>query len=178
MKGVRRTDDEQISHEELRRIIYYDPETGRFSRLVAWKKAPLGPFTGTLANGYLVTGIQYKLYRMNRLAWFWMTGKWGDHIDHANLDRADNRWCNLRDCNAEQSQGNKPKHKNNTTGYKGVTFDKRRNKFMAQMSKKASANKNGGPVHIFLGYFDTAEAAHAAYVTAAVERWGEFARAE
>ena len=56
------------------------------------------------------------------------------------------------------------------SGFKGVTWTKEINRWRAQI------RINGGLKHI--GYFDAAEDAFAAYILAAEELHGEFARFE
>lgn len=88
--------------------------------------------------------------------------------DHKNQNTLDNRDDNLRPATNSQSGQNRRRGKNNTTGYKGVYFQKRSGKFWALIT----VNK----VRIHLGYFDTAEEAYAAYCVAAIKYFGEFAR--
>lgn len=89
--------------------------------------------------------------------------------DHANGDRLDNRRStNLRICTHSQNCCNKPLSPRNTTGYKGVTFDKRRNKWHARL--------RSGKRSMSLGHFETPEKAYEAYCAAAKEYFGEFAR--
>ena len=46
-------------------------------------------------------------YVAHRLAWLYMTGEWPRHeIDQINLDRSDNRFCNLRPANRSQNSAN------------------------------------------------------------------------
>lgn len=56
-----------------------------------------------------------------------------DHleVDHINGVKTDNRRCNLRLCDKSQNGANKPPMRNNKTGFKGVSFDKRENKYRA-----------------------------------------------
>jgi len=44
----------------------------------------------------------------------------GLQTDHISRNKLDNRRCNLRFVTTSQNQANKPKQKNNTSGYKGV----------------------------------------------------------
>ena len=89
------------------------------------------------------------------------------HIDHINGNKLDNRKSNLRICTASENARNRGKQRNNTSGYKGVCYDKARQKW------KAEIKANG--VRRMLGRFNTAEDAHQAYVNAAKELHGDFA---
>lgn len=54
-------------------------------------------------------------------------------VDHINNNGLDNRKCNLRICTHRENMHNRNKQYNNTTGFKGVTFDKNRNKWQVQI---------------------------------------------
>jgi predicted nucleotide-binding protein len=88
-------------------------------------------------------------------------------IDHINRDGCDNRRSNLRICNRSQNNMNKTKYKNNTSNFKCVSFDKKRNKW------KAYTKFNNRS--IFIGYYSTPEDAALAYDLKAIELFGEFA---
>ncbi len=97
-----------------------------------------------------------------------MTGEWPkDQVDHINQVKDDNRWCNIRECNSSQNKGNELLRADNTSGYKGVVWDKDRNKWRAQISIN---NKQTN-----LGRFDCKYEAARAYNEAAIEHFGEFA---
>lgn len=87
-------------------------------------------------------------------------------IDHIDGNSLNNRIENLRAATQSQNLCNRGKPKSNTSGYKGVYFDKTKNKWRAEIQKH-------GEVHR-LGYFNAAEEAGAAYNTAAKELHGEF----
>ena len=91
----------------------------------------------------------------------------GKMIDHINVNPLDNRRENLRVCTNQQNLFNKNKYSNNTSGFKGVSFHKNAQKFVASISI------DGKLKH--LGYFATAAAAHEEYKIAAVKYHGEFA---
>ncbi len=92
----------------------------------------------------------------------------GMETDHINGDKCDNRKSNLRICTKSQNNANRGLAANNTSGYKGVTWDKNRGKWFAQtklLQKKVN-----------LGYFDTKEEAALAYNEFIKENFGSFAR--
>jgi hypothetical protein len=88
-------------------------------------------------------------------------------VDHINGNTLDNRVENLRFASPSQNGMNAKLSKANTSGFKGVTFNKRKEKWMAQIRFDG---KNQ-----FLGYFYTPEEAHTAYCEAATRLCGEFA---
>lgn len=89
-------------------------------------------------------------------------------LDHINRNRLDNRKLNLRECNRSQNLSNQGLSSKNTTGYKGVCYDKSRNKYEAYIKHHSKK--------IFLGRFNTAIEAATAYNIKAFELKGEFAR--
>src|SRR5690242_11158228 len=114
-------------------------------------------------------------YYAHRLAWFYVYQVWPkDEIDHINRIPDDNRILNLREANRIENMRNIATPKHNTTGFKGVTRHKfYPGKFMAQISSTTELKRRKTK---YLGIFDTAEEAHAAYVAASRELHGEFGR--
>lgn len=62
-----------------------------------------------------------------------MNASKGEIVDHINHNRIDNRKSNLRICTQSQNLMNKCKQANNTSGFKGVTYDRRDDKWIAQI---------------------------------------------
>src|SRR3546814_1707207 len=92
-----------------------------------------------------------------------MTGKWPPgEVDHRNGARDDNRWCNLRKATKAQNQANARRRRDNTSGVKGVTWNKARKKWVAQIQ--------AGGKRMSLGGFPTIDAADNAYQKAANKR--------
>ena len=87
--------------------------------------------------------------------------------DHKNRNTLDNRKENLRPATASQQTCNSSLRIGNSSGYKGVTWHKQRNKWLAQIQHD---NK-----HYNLGLFNVKEEAALAYNKAALELFGEFA---
>lgn len=86
-------------------------------------------------------------------------------VDHINRNRLDNRMENLRLINPVDQQHNRSIQINNKTGYKGVCFDKSRNKYMASIALKGKQYN--------LGRYDTAEEAALAYNESALRLHGK-----
>lgn len=90
-----------------------------------------------------------------------------EEVDHKDLNPLNNQRENLRLATRGQNGSNRRMPSNNTSGYKGVGFDKRRNKWHANIVSK---HKNK-----FLGYFSDPVEAALVYDKAARELHGEFA---
>lgn len=124
----------------------------------------------SIGNGYAsrVEGTDYlgtaQTFFMHRVI---MDCPEGMMVDHINGDKLDNRRCNLRICSNAENSRNSRKAKNNTSGYKGVTWNKDLQKWVSQIAP------DGG--NVVLGYFDDPVRAAKAYNAAAVWYFGEFA---
>jgi hypothetical protein len=160
-----------LDQAKLKRLFRYEPETGNFVRLVAVSSCRAGSIAGTIhPKGYVQIQIEGRLYKAHRLAWLYMTGGWpASLIDHRDLCPANNAWGNLREATRSQNGANKGKNSNNKSGFKGVHYDAQKGKWVAQIQTPGRKQ--------YLGCFPTAELAHAAYAAAAVEAFGQFARA-
>ncbi|KAI9095767.1 hypothetical protein DFS34DRAFT_594787 [Phlyctochytrium arcticum] len=84
-----------------------------------------------------------------------------EHVNHINFDKSDNQISNLEIVTLQQNNQWKSHPTNNTSGYKGVSWHKGKNKWQANIC----INKK----QRHLGYFTTKEAAAFAYNRAAEE---------
>jgi hypothetical protein len=90
-------------------------------------------------------------------------------VDHINSNPLDNRKCNLREVTRNQNAQNRSTNKQKSyTRYKGVFWDKHRNKWRVIIQKD---NKQ-----IFLGRFTNEIDAARAYDIKAKEIFGEYAK--
>lgn len=143
-------------------LLDYDPDTGEFRwRVTRSNVVKAGRRAGAKKqNGYHVIMIDNIGYKSHRLAWLSYYGVWPEHfIDHINMIKDDNRIANLREATMAQNKENSLEpHKDNVSGLLGAHWRERRKKF------SASICHGGKQKH--LGYYATAEEAHAAYVKA------------
>ena len=121
---------------ERLREVFEVKEDGR----LLWKKKPSSRanhvYPGREAKtkdvwGYYSVMLDGKTYRVHRIIWFMIyevdPGPY--EIDHINGNPIDNRVSNLRLCSGFQNSLNKKRPANNTSGIKGVSYDKyRKNK--------------------------------------------------
>lgn len=160
-----------LTAEYVRSILDYDPETGE----MRWKvgrppRAKAGAIAGHIrSDGYRSVNIDDASYYVHRLAWLVMTGEWPPfEIDHRDARPKNNKWDNLREAEPKQNQRNSKLPRNNTSGCKGVTWDKDRQKWRAQIVTDGVA-KN-------IGRFITFEEAIEARWDATLKQHGEFSR--
>lgn len=164
----------ELTHDRVREALSYDPLTG----ILTWRIKPkftkikVGDRAGSIGHkGYRYVGLDGEEYREHILIWFHVTGEWPpSQIDHADTEKANNRWVNLRLADCSQNHANRPITKSNSTGLKGVS----KRKYACGMRYRAQISHRGTNTH--LGLFKTPEEAHAAYCRAAREMHGEFSR--
>lgn len=159
---------ETINQERIKELFNYNPDTGEFVRTQDRQCVKAGDIAGSARfDGYLHIWIDGKHYLSHRLAWMYAYGEWPESdIDHINCIKDDNRLSNLRDATKSQNGMNSKTYSNNSSGFKGVSFHKKR--------WRANIRLNGKQKHI--GNFDTPELAHVAYCEAAGKHYKEFAR--
>lgn len=111
-------------------------------------------------DGYLIVGIDNKMYRTHRLVWLYVHGSFpeGD-LDHINLIKTDNRIENLRCVSRSENKQNMTVSKSSKSGIKGVYLHKQTLRWVAEI--QAFYKKYN------LGCYGTKEEAQAAYEAAA-----------
>ena len=162
------TSNQTLTAERLRELLEYDPETGAFTwRVSTSNRVRAGSVAGHLhSKWYINIQIDGRLYLAHRLAWLYIHGAWPEaEIDHIDDDPSNNRLANLREVtNQKNHQNQRRANTDSSTGLIGASPKK--GKFQAQIMIN---NKKR-----FLGYFETPEAAHEAYIEA--KRQHQFTR--
>ena len=168
----------------LRLRLGYDPATGVF----LWRIRPADHFAdqakGNTWNtryagkpagfehgqGYRQIAINDVKFMAHRVAWLLVYGEpVPQEIDHIDGNRANNRITNLRAVTRAENLANS-KMRANSSGAKGVYFDRQRGKYQAHIMHQYK--------YYHLGRFDTFEQAVAARRDAAERLHGKFARHE
>jgi len=114
-----------------------------------------------------LVSIGGRLLRRSRIVWAMHNGDWPKLIDHDNRNTLDDRIENLRPATGTQNNGNAGIHIDNKSGYKGISWSNRGKKWVASIKSNGKWK--------YLGSFTDPEQAHAAYVAASKEHFGDFA---
>lgn len=162
----------QVTLERLKAVLTYDPQTGAWTWLqTLGSRGRKGSRAGCLRpDGYRSISIDGVSYLSHRLAVFYMEGQWAPFdVDHEDVTPGNDWWSNLRKATRGQNKANTKLSRANTSGYKGVYWHKKDQKWRAQL-------KVGGKHVPVAGAFDDPVLAHNAYLSAATAAFGEFAR--
>ena len=116
--------------------------------------------------GYVSIGIQGKKYLAHRLIFLLHNGELPACIDHIDRNTQNNKIENLRAATHSQNQANTKSNSRNKSGAMGVSWEKRKKKWRAQL------RVNGKCIH--LGFFDKTNEAKQAYIFAKKKYFGEF----
>lgn len=179
---------EEISVEELRRMLRYEPDTGRLFWLprtpgmfsysgghtrehscAKWNAQFAGSeaFTHTMPNGYRQGRVNRRAYLAHRVAWAIHHGSWPKMIDHRDGNRANNRIDNLREATrAENAINSKKQSRPTSSAHRGVCLPTRTGRWVAYLTI------NGRRVH--LGTFESEADAAAARSAAEIAAYGDF----
>lgn len=166
-----------ITAEYLRSRLSYCEDSGVFIwKLRAdggkgahrWNVKNAGKVAGTLGKrGYFSIGIDSRVYQAHRLAWLYMYGAWPKGgLDHKDRVCSNNAKSNLREATSQQNGANRSMVSNNTSGVKGVHWNRKVKKWRAGIRVSSKI--------IHLGHFLNIDDAANAYAAAALKYFGDF----
>ena len=155
------------SKNELQVLLRYETETG----FLFWKKT--NKRAGSMPKYTCLKHCQYRRITVSRVAYIEhriiyqlhygdLTTQ--DAIDHIDRNKLNNKIENLRKADVYLNNQNQGDRKNNTSGYKGVSWSKQRQQWRATITVK---NK-----HKHIGFFICKEKAYEAYLGARVKYYG------
>ena len=119
-------------------------------------------------KGYRRVMINNKSYKTHRLVFMMHYGYLPKQVDHIDGNKLNNNIENLRQATHGQNRQNSKIQKNNTSGVKGINWQKRDNKWQARVMLNKKSHQ--------IGYFETLEEAKKAIEKARQQLHGEFAR--
>lgn len=156
-----------IKHDTLHEMFEYK-DGNLYRKLTTSTNAKQGDVVGTICNKYLVVTIKKKPYKLHRIIFYMHFGYLPKILDHVDGDTRNNRIENLRSATNQENQRNKKQHKNNSSGYKNVTFNARNKKWQVGLM----INKR----YKYFGLFEDIELADLVATEARNKYFGEFAR--
>ena len=142
-----------------------------------WKNKRIGRLQGSIAgtirkDNRTTINLNGVIYLAHRLIFLYHNGYLPEFIDHKDRNPLDNRIDNLRPATTSQNNANSNEPDNingvkHSSVFRGVSFDKARNKWMSKISKDNKSINLGR----FINEIDAADA----YNKAAIELHGEYA---
>ena len=157
----------------LREYVALDVEAG----ILRWIKKPakkvvVGTEAGRIGqDGYKMFVLNHRRYRAHRVVYALLHGSCEQEIDHINRNPSDNRPENLRGVTRSQQNMNR-RRPPNKTGFSGVY---RHPGTTAGHVKVFCARIKLAGKYKTIGYFETPEEAHRAYMSAVETYHGEYA---
>lgn len=130
---------EDLTQALLKSVLKYDPNTG----YLVWiskahsKRIVLNSRAGSLvpSTGYRSINVFGRSYAEHILIWFIYHGVWPTgQIDHKDQVRDHNWIDNLRDTTFLDNMRNRSAKEDSITGHQGVWFNKRRNRYVAEIT--------------------------------------------
>jgi len=116
-------------------------------------------------NGYIRVGVNNRLYYLHRLVYLFHNPDWDlydiskdNEIDHIDINQINNKIENLRIIDGSGNNRNQEKRQNCSSIYRGVSWNKRRNKWEVRIRIDG--------IHKHLGLFDDENEASAIYQSA------------
>lgn len=155
-----------MNHHLVRELFLYDNGTLFWNKKVS-DKIVIGQRAGNYSGKYITIKYKGKTYQAHRLVWMYFYKTKPETIDHINNNFKDNRIENLRPASYSQNLQNTRKLTPGHSKFKGVTWDKRREKWIARIKV--------GNKRLYLGQFDVEKQASEVYNRAARIYFGEFA---
>ena len=159
----------EITQQQIRSLFNYKEGNLYWKNVKPNRMVKNGDKAGSLnkITGYYTISINNKAHLTHRLIYLYHHEFLPKFLDHIDRNRSNNKIENLREVTLSQNNRNSKPSKNSLSEYKGVSWDKKINKWIAQIKYQ---NKNIG-----LGSFDNEIEAALTYNTKATELFKEYA---
>ena len=113
----------------------------KVNRVKVRKGQEVGSING---KGYKQTAVKGKIYAVHRIIYLMQHGYLPQFIDHIDNNPLNNKIENLREVTHQQNCMNTVISTKNSSGFKGVTWNKARQKWIAQLAYKKTPIYLGG----------------------------------
>ena len=121
---------------------YFDDESAQQGVLI-WKTRPRGAWrakiggtAGHARDNSREVRIRGYIYREHHLIWLWAHGRYPiNEIDHIDHDGMNNHPSNLREVSRKVNQQNRSIQRNNKSGFQGVHWNKRHQRWRVDIRK-------------------------------------------
>ena len=139
-----------LKQEQVLKAFSYDNGV-LFWRTKLGRRISIGAIAGCFSKGRWVIGFERGLWHRSHLVWLMHNGRLPQNdLDHINRDSVDDRIENLRDISHRENLLNCRLPKHNTSGFRGVWFNSRRSKWVAEIKMPTQG-------HRIVRQFDTKE---------------------
>ncbi len=127
----------------------------------------VGCITATIkgSKGYYATRIKGRRIYLHKIVFFMFHNYIPKRIRFLDGNTLNYSIENLKDCTSSEILFRAKIRNDNTSGYKGISWSKRRNKWVGWISKDKKKT--------WLGYFDSKNKAYQAYINKSIELYGE-----
>ena len=160
-----------ITQERLHELFEYREDGNLIRKVSTAKRTKVGDIAGWMSSrGYFMVSINSKKYLVHRMIFLYHHGYLtpGMELDHIDGNPRNNRIENLREVTKSQNIQNSKIRSDNTTGVKGVYWDKSNSKWQVQMRMKGKLK--------YLGRYTTLKEAKAVVKEAREKYHGEYGR--
>jgi hypothetical protein len=157
-----------LSYADFDELLSYDKEIGKIYQKKKRPKISVGSEAGTITPfGHRYVQLFGRKYPIHHLVWLFETKSFPEKfLDHKDGNPINNKFSNLREVTTKQNTENRGKQKNNKTGFKGVSFNCRLQKYVAQIQHNSKT--------IYLGVYKTPEEASFMYQSVAKELFSHY----
>lgn len=133
----------QITQELVKELFEYR-DGDLYWKIRASQRVRAGDKAGKVEKrGYRAVSIKRKYYKVHRIIFLMFHGYLPLLVDHIDGNKLNNDINNLRPATHAQNCQNAKISKTNTSGYKGVTWDKENKKWMVQIHANGKNKKIG-----------------------------------
>ena len=158
-----------LTQKRAKEAFNYHPDGYLVWKIKGNNRVHVGKIAGNVDNrGYIIVTLDKRIYRAHRIIFLYHHGYMPKEVDHIDTIRSNNKIENLRPATSSQNSQNNSKRSDNTSGYKGVSWNKKRKSWKVQIQKNY--------VNMIVGHFEDLIMAAEAYDKKAKELFGEFAR--